>query len=128
MLQWLGLLGCRAQAQQLRSMGLAAPQQVGSFPARGEAHVSCIGRWILYHWTPREVLSFSFNRQEIHNYDRKIGILAIGTQISCNPGKTKRNPQESDTQNKNQRLSGSDDSDEADDETLLIEFLSYARP
>lgn len=53
---------------------------------------------------------------------------AIGTQISCNPGKTKRNPQESDTKIKNQSLSGSDDGDEADDAALLTEFLSRASP
>ena len=63
----LWLLGCSAQAQWLRSVGLAAPQHVGSFPARGEAHISCMGRWIPYHWTTREVLSFSFNRQVSRN-------------------------------------------------------------
>lgn len=39
---------------------------------------------------------------------------AIGTQIlHAILGKTKRNPQESDTKIKNQSLSGSDDGDEA---------------
>ena len=29
----------------------------GSFWPRDRTHVSCIGRWVLYHWAPREVLS-----------------------------------------------------------------------
>ena len=31
------------------------PQQVGSSWTRDRTHVLCIGRWILYHWTFREV-------------------------------------------------------------------------
>ena len=35
-------------------MGLAALQHVGSSHTRDWTHVSCTGRWILYHWATRE--------------------------------------------------------------------------
>ena len=35
-------------------MGLAAPRHVGSSQSRDQNRVSCIGRWILYHWATRE--------------------------------------------------------------------------
>ena len=47
--QYLRLPGSRAQAQSLWHMGLLAPRHVGSSWIRGQTHVSCIGRWILYH-------------------------------------------------------------------------------
>ena len=40
--------------QQLWLPSLAAPRHVGSSPIRDQTHVSCIGRWILYHWATRE--------------------------------------------------------------------------
>ena len=43
----------RAQAQQLWHTGLAAPWCVGSSWTRDRTCVSCIGRWILNHWTTR---------------------------------------------------------------------------
>ena len=43
----------RAQAQQLWHTGLAAPWRVGSSWTRDRTCVSCIGRWILNHWTTR---------------------------------------------------------------------------
>ena len=37
-------------------MGLVAPWHVGlSSPPRDQGHISCIARWILNHWTTREV-------------------------------------------------------------------------
>ena len=45
--------GSRAQAQYLWHMGLVAPRHVGS-QIKGRIHVSCIGRWILYHWVTKE--------------------------------------------------------------------------
>ena len=45
----------RAQAQQLWCTGLVA-RHVGSSRIRDRAQVPCIGRHILSHWTPREVL------------------------------------------------------------------------
>ena len=52
-LQQLWLPGSRAEAQQLRQ-GLVAPRHVGTSWIRDRTHVSCIGRWILNHWTTRE--------------------------------------------------------------------------
>ena len=37
-------------------MGLVAPQHEESFQARDQTHFLCISRWILNHWTIREVL------------------------------------------------------------------------
>ena len=36
--------------------GLAAPWHVRSSQFRGQTHIFCIGRWILYHWATREAL------------------------------------------------------------------------
>ena len=47
--QQLWFPGSRAQAQQLRCMGLVAPWHVGSSQIRDQTCVSCIGKWILYH-------------------------------------------------------------------------------
>ena len=59
--QQLWLVGSRARAQQLWSMGLVAPWHVGSSGNRDRTRVPCIGRWILNHCTTREVpLSFYF--------------------------------------------------------------------
>ena len=33
---------------------LAVPRYVGSSWTRDRTHISCIGRWILYHWTTKE--------------------------------------------------------------------------
>ena len=38
---------------------LAASRHVGSSQTRDQTRVPCIGRWVLNHWTPREVLSDS---------------------------------------------------------------------
>ena len=46
----------RAQAQELWCTGLVAPWHVGSSWIRDQTLVSCIGRWILYHWATREAL------------------------------------------------------------------------
>ena len=44
----------RAQTQPLWCMGLVAPWHVGSSRTRDLTHVSCIGKWILYHWATWE--------------------------------------------------------------------------
>ena len=41
--------------QELWLMGLVVPHHVESSWTRDRTHVSCVGRWILYHWTSREV-------------------------------------------------------------------------
>ena len=38
-------------------MGLVAPWHVGYFQTRDQTHVPCIGRWILHHWTTRDVFN-----------------------------------------------------------------------
>ena len=55
--QWLQLPGSKTQAQQLWSMG-SSPQHVGFFQIRDWTHVSCTGRWALYHWATREPWKF----------------------------------------------------------------------
>ena len=47
------LLGVRAQ--ELGHTGLVVPWQVASSWTRDRTHVPGIGRWILNHWTTREV-------------------------------------------------------------------------
>ena len=49
-----GLPGSRAQARLLWRLGLVATQHVGFSRIRDGTHVSCISRWILYHWAIRE--------------------------------------------------------------------------
>ena len=46
---------CCTGAQQLWCTGLVAPQCVESSWAREQAQIPCIDRWILNHWTTREV-------------------------------------------------------------------------
>ena len=64
-MRWLCLLrgtGSRARVHKLGHTGLVAPGRVGSSWIRDQTRVSCIGRWILYHWAPGEALNFwSFN-------------------------------------------------------------------
>ena len=45
----VGFHSCSTQLQQLWRMGLVAPQHVESSRTRDRTHVTCIGRWILYH-------------------------------------------------------------------------------
>ena len=53
-LQQLQLPSSRAHSQWLWHTGLLASRHVGSFRTRDRTHVSCISRWILYHWAARE--------------------------------------------------------------------------
>ena len=57
--QQLWLMGSRAQAQQLRRMGLVAPWHVRSSWTRARTGVPCIGRQILNHCATREALFFT---------------------------------------------------------------------
>ena len=59
-LQWLWLLGSRAQAQQLWHTGLVALGHVGSSRTRDRTCVSCIGRWTPNHCATREVPFLQF--------------------------------------------------------------------
>ena len=53
-----GFSGCRAQVQVLWCICLIALQHVGSSQTRGWTYVPCIARWILNHWTTREVQGY----------------------------------------------------------------------
>ena len=61
-----GLRSCRSQTLEHRLnscgswMGLVTPKQVESSRIRDQPCVSCIGRWILYHWAKREDLLHGF--------------------------------------------------------------------
>jgi len=72
----LGLHGCMltfssggfsrwAQAQLLWPRGLVSPRHGGIFPDRDQSYVSCLGRWILNHWTTREVPRLVFWPKEV---------------------------------------------------------------
>ena len=58
--QQLWLMGSRVHAQQLWCIGLVAPRHVGSSRTRVQTHVPYIGRWILNHYTTREVPIYFF--------------------------------------------------------------------
>ena len=60
--QQFQLTGYRVWAQQLWPMGLAAPWHVASPWTSDGTRISCIDRWILYHWTTREALILHFKR------------------------------------------------------------------
>ena len=60
-LRQLQVPGSTAQPQQLWCTGLVAPQHVGSSQTWDGTHVPCIGRWILNHWTIREVPDLGLN-------------------------------------------------------------------
>ena len=57
--QQFWLPGFRAQAQYLWHSGLVALKHVESSQIRDRTHVSCISRWILYHWAPVKPLPTS---------------------------------------------------------------------
>ena len=48
------------QAQLLWCVGFVAPQHTESPQTRDQTHVPSFGRWILNHWTTREVLQSHF--------------------------------------------------------------------
>ena len=65
-LQQLQNMGSVVVAPQLWSTGwivwctdLVPPWHVGSSQIRDQSHVSCIGKWIIYHWATREAPQFS---------------------------------------------------------------------
>ena len=60
-----GFSSCGSQAQYSwfagsRVQGLVASQHMASSWTRDPTCVSCIGRWILNHWTTKEVMGTSF--------------------------------------------------------------------
>ena len=71
------LAGCRAQAQQLWHMGLAAPRHVGSSQPRAQTHVPCIGRRILNHCATREA-----PKQVLQSLSEKLKMF-LQTSVPC---------------------------------------------
>ena len=64
-LQWLLLLqSTGSRVRGLSSMGLVAPQHVGSSRTRDGSCVPCIGRQVLIHCTTREVLWLLFFKEK----------------------------------------------------------------
>ena len=63
--------------QQLRCMGLVAPQHADSFQTRDGTHVPCIGRQMLNHWTTRECLQL---------------YLHVWQFLTCNKAQSKCHP------------------------------------
>ena len=53
----VGFSGCNAWAQELCLTGLVALQHVESSQTRNQTSVPSIERWILDHWTTREIPS-----------------------------------------------------------------------
>ena len=53
-----GFSSCGKRTQQLWHMDFAPPRHMESSQTRDRTCFSCIGRWILNHWTTREVLFF----------------------------------------------------------------------
>ena len=51
---------CSTWAQQLWQAGSVALQHVGSSWTRDQTHVPCIDRWILNHWTTKNVPEMLF--------------------------------------------------------------------
>ena len=57
---FLWSMGSKAWVQWLWHTGLLTPQHVESSQTRRRIHDSWIGRWILNHWTTREVQKLAF--------------------------------------------------------------------
>ena len=59
---------------------LVAPRDVVSSQTREQTRVQCIGRWILYHWTTREVpLSvFQLRKSVSFNQDPRVSFNGGG--------------------------------------------------
>ena len=52
--------------QELWRTGLIAPWRVGSSWTKNQTCVPCIGRWILNHWTTREVPAFNILNRNVY--------------------------------------------------------------
>ena len=57
----MGFSSCGSGTQWLWHTDLVALPYVESSQTRDQTHVLCIGRWILNHWTTREVPGWIFN-------------------------------------------------------------------
>ena len=80
----LGHVTCSEHSQQLWCTGSVAPWHVGSSWTREGTHVSCIGRWILNHWTTREVPSPPFLQHTTVSHTRKFPfVVVVVVYCSC---------------------------------------------
>jgi len=67
-----GLSGCDLQVSEpvgsvVAACELSCATQVGfQFPKEGLNHVPCIARWIINHWTTREVLEYKIHIGNIY--------------------------------------------------------------
>ena len=61
-------------------MGLVALQHVGSSQTRDQTGVPCIGRWILNHWTTRQVQDLLL-KEDVNSEDVKP--LPVGHRAAC---------------------------------------------
>ena len=77
--------GAQAVGEQA---SVVAPQDVESSRIRDGTHVPCIGRWILIHWAPREVLIIFLTRM----FWRQIKVASTGRLdgVCCLPDDAKR--------------------------------------
>jgi len=65
-------------------MGLVASWYVESSWTRDGTHVSCIGRWILNHWTTREVLLHVFFKITVIQESFQIVMWGVLSAVSEN--------------------------------------------
>ena len=67
--------------------GLVAPRCVGSSRTRNGIRVSCIGRWILYHWATREAhqVCFEISIQLLENISESQSFHTIFLPHLCLP-------------------------------------------
>ena len=70
-------------------VGLVAPRHVGSSRTRDRTCVPCTGRWILSHWTTREVLRYPYLfKQKLFNFgctgsSLLLGLLCRGSSLAA---------------------------------------------
>ena len=69
---------CSTQSPKLWCTLLVAPWHVGSSWTREWTLVSCIGRWILHHWTTREVPSPPFLQYTTVSHTREFVFFFFG--------------------------------------------------
>ena len=83
----VGFYSCGSWTQQLRHTGLVALKHAGSSSTRDRTHVPCTGRWILNHWTTREVpqlllfMSCHSGSCLYHQYSINVAIFVITNVI-----------------------------------------------
>ena len=66
---------------QLWCAGLVATQNVGSSWTKDQTHIPCIGKWILNHWTTRDVQFAYFYLLDSSNSYAKFPTLALASMM-----------------------------------------------